>query len=113
MWERMTEGAKHVVSAARGEAEKIHAEYVDTEHILLGLVKEDEGIAAKALLDTGLDLARMQVEILRLVGDSGANAKHYLLTDAQGIPLCFTVTGANAHGVTQLLHACAQSSPRP
>ena len=49
MWERFTERAKHVVSAAREEASRLGSEYVRTEHILLGLCREPEGIAARAL----------------------------------------------------------------
>ena len=49
MWERFTERAKHVVSAAREEATRLGSEYVRTEHILLGLCREPDGIAARAL----------------------------------------------------------------
>ena len=56
MWERFTERAKHVVSAAKQEASRLHSEYVRTEHILLGLCQERDGIAARALENLGADI---------------------------------------------------------
>ena len=63
MWERFTERAKHVVSAAREEATRLGSEYVRTEHILLGLCREPEGIAARALENLGVDIEALAIEI--------------------------------------------------
>ena len=63
MWERFTERAKHVVSTAREEAVRLSSEYVRTEHILLGLCKESEGIAAHALENLGIDTEKLIAEI--------------------------------------------------
>ena len=63
MWERFTERAKHVVSAAREEATRLGSEYVRTEHILLGLCREPEGIAARALANLGVDTDALAAEI--------------------------------------------------
>ncbi len=63
MWERFTERAKHVVSAAREEAVRLGSDYVRTEHILLGLCRESEGIAARALEGLGIDIEVMAAEI--------------------------------------------------
>jgi ATP-dependent Clp protease ATP-binding subunit ClpA len=63
MWERFTERAKRVVSAAREEATRLNSEYVRTEHILLGLCREPEGIAARALENLGVDIEALAVEI--------------------------------------------------
>ncbi len=63
MWERFTERAKHVVSAAREEATRLGSEYVRTEHILLGLCKEPDGIAARALENLGVDIEALAIEI--------------------------------------------------
>ena len=63
MWERFTERAKHVVSAAREEATRLGSEYVRTEHILLGLCREPEGIAARALSNLGVDIETLASEI--------------------------------------------------
>ncbi len=63
MWERFTERAKHVVGSAREEATRLNSEYVRTEHILLGLCRESEGIAAKALENLGVDVEALALEI--------------------------------------------------
>ena len=63
MWDRFTERAKHVVSAAREEATRLGSEYVRTEHILLGLCREPEGIAARALESLGVDIEALAMEI--------------------------------------------------
>jgi ATP-dependent Clp protease ATP-binding subunit ClpC len=63
MWERFTERAKHVVSAAREEATRLGSEYVRTEHILLGLCREPDGIAARAIDNLGVDLEALSLEI--------------------------------------------------
>ena len=63
MWDRFTERAKHVVSAAREEATRLGSEYVRTEHILLGLCRETEGIAARALENLGVDVESLAGEI--------------------------------------------------
>ncbi|MBI1319946.1 MAG: AAA domain-containing protein [Candidatus Hydrogenedens sp.] len=63
MWERFTERAKHVVSAAREEATRLGSEYVRTEHILLGLCREPEGIASRALENLGVDIEALSHEI--------------------------------------------------
>jgi ATP-dependent Clp protease ATP-binding subunit ClpC len=63
MWERFTERAKHVVSAAREEATRLCSEYVRTEHILLGLCREPDGIAARALESLGVDIEALAEEI--------------------------------------------------
>ncbi|NIA15677.1 MAG: AAA domain-containing protein [Nitrospiraceae bacterium] len=65
MWERFTERAKHVVSAAREEAGRLGSEYVRTEHILLGLCRETEGIASRALENMGADIDTIASEIER------------------------------------------------
>lgn len=72
MWERFTERAKHVVSAAREEATRLGSEYVRTEHILLGLCKEPEGIAARALENLGVDVEALGIEIEQQVQPGSA-----------------------------------------
>jgi ATP-dependent Clp protease ATP-binding subunit ClpC len=72
MWERFTERAKHVVSAAREEATRLGSEYVRTEHILLGLCKEPDGIAARALENLGVDIEALAIEIEQQVQPGNA-----------------------------------------
>ncbi len=64
MFERFTDRARRVVVLAQDEARMLNHNYIGTEHILLGLIHEGEGVAAKALesLGIGLDAVRQQVE---------------------------------------------------
>ncbi len=64
MFERFTDRARRVVVLAQDEARMLNHNYIGTEHILLGLIHEGEGVAAKALesLDISLDAVRQQVE---------------------------------------------------
>ena len=64
MFERFTDRARRVVVMAQEEARTLNHNFVGTEHILLGLLREGEGLAAKALesLGIGLDAVRQQVE---------------------------------------------------
>jgi ATP-dependent Clp protease ATP-binding subunit ClpA len=64
MFERFTDRARRVVVLAQQEAIRLDHNYIGTEHLLLGLIREGEGVAARALesLGVGLDAAREQVE---------------------------------------------------
>src|SRR5690242_14944590 len=64
MFERFTERARRVVVLAQEEARLLNHNYIGTEHILLGLVREGEGVAARALESLGIsqDAVRQQVE---------------------------------------------------
>src|SRR5258708_32468881 len=64
MFERFTDRARRVVVLAKEEARMLDHDYIGTEHILLGLIREGEGVAAKALESLGISLeaARRQVE---------------------------------------------------
>src|SRR5215468_8130378 len=64
MFERFTDRARRVIVLAQEEARSLSHNYIGTEHLLLGLIREDEGIAAKALtaLDIELDAVRERIE---------------------------------------------------
>jgi hypothetical protein len=64
MFERFTDRARQVVARAQEEARRLDHNYIGTEHILLGLIHEGEGVAARALesLGVSLDVIRQQVE---------------------------------------------------
>jgi ATP-dependent Clp protease ATP-binding subunit ClpC len=66
MFERFTDRARRVVALAQEEAKRLDHNYIGTEHILLGLICEGGGVAARALesLDISLDVVRQQVEEL-------------------------------------------------
>ncbi len=64
---RFTERARKVILLAKEEAKRFNHDYIGTEHILLGLVKEGEGVAAAVLTSLGLDSENIRVEVERLV----------------------------------------------
>ncbi|MCK4249267.1 MAG: ATP-dependent Clp protease ATP-binding subunit [Candidatus Omnitrophica bacterium] len=67
MFERFTERARKVLILARDEAKHFNHDYVGTEHLLLGLIKEGQGVAAAVLQNLGLDLATIRLEVEKLV----------------------------------------------
>jgi ATP-dependent Clp protease ATP-binding subunit ClpA len=67
-----TPRAKKVVEFSIEEARKLNCAYVGTEHLLLGLIREQEGLAAQVLINLGLSLPAIRNEILRLLGDARA-----------------------------------------
>ena len=73
MFERFTDRSRRVVVLAQEEARMLNREYVGTEHILLGLIREDGGVAAQALESLGIteDAARRQVEEIVERGQTG------------------------------------------
>ncbi|MCA1687039.1 MAG: ATP-dependent Clp protease ATP-binding subunit [Actinobacteria bacterium] len=77
MFERFTERARKVVVLAQEEARHFNHNYIGTEHLLLGLLREDEGVAARALasLNVTLDEVREQVESIVGYGEEGTGAQ--------------------------------------
>ena len=66
--ERFTQRARRVLSLAHQEAERFRQATISTEHVLLGLIAEDEGIAARVLRDLGLEVDRLREMVERLSG---------------------------------------------
>jgi hypothetical protein len=69
-----TPRAKHVLELALNEALALGHNYIGTEHILLGLVSENEGVAARVLLDFGADAEKVRGELFRMLSGRGARA---------------------------------------
>jgi len=67
MFDRFTDRARKVISFARQEAERFNHDYIGTEHILLGLVKEGSGVAANVLENLDVDLEKVRLEVEKLV----------------------------------------------
>jgi len=67
MFNRFTERARKVILLAKEEAKRFNHDYIGTEHILLGLVREGEGVAAAVLMGLGLDPAKVRMEVEKLV----------------------------------------------
>ncbi len=72
--ERFTQRARKVLSLAHQEAERLHQGYIGTEHLLLGMMKEDGGIAGRVLRELGLDAVRMEEVIIRITGSGTTTA---------------------------------------
>jgi ATP-dependent Clp protease ATP-binding subunit ClpC len=67
MYERFTDRARKVMQLANQEAQRFNHEYVGTEHVLLGLVKEGSGVAANVLKNLDVDLRKIRVEVEKIV----------------------------------------------
>jgi ATP-dependent Clp protease ATP-binding subunit ClpA len=68
VFERFTERARHVVVLAQDEARSLKHNYIGTEHILLGLLREEKGIAARALASLGITIDEVRGQVVRIVG---------------------------------------------
>jgi ATP-dependent Clp protease ATP-binding subunit ClpC len=67
MYERFTDRARKVMQLANQEAQRFNHEYIGTEHILLGLVKEGSGVAANVLKNLDVDLRKIRMEVENIV----------------------------------------------
>src|SRR5213083_2485900 len=67
MYERFTDRARKVMQLANQEAQRFQHEYIGTEHILLGLIKEGSGVAANVMKNLNIDLNKVRREIENLV----------------------------------------------
>jgi ATP-dependent Clp protease ATP-binding subunit ClpC len=68
MFERFTDRARRVVVLAQEEARKLNHNYIGTEHLLLGLIRESEGVAAKALESLGISLDAVRQQVREIIG---------------------------------------------
>ncbi|KQT96652.1 MULTISPECIES: ATP-dependent Clp protease ATP-binding subunit [Sanguibacter] len=69
MFERFTDRARRVVVLAQEEARMLNHNYIGTEHILLGLIHEGEGVAAKALESLGISLDAVRSQVTEIIGE--------------------------------------------
>src|SRR5258708_31424156 len=67
-FEKFTERARKVLSLAQEEAQRFQHNYIGTEHLLLGLVREDEGVAAKVLHNFGVELHKVRSAVEFIIG---------------------------------------------
>ena len=67
MYERFTDRARKVMQLANQEAQRFNHEYIGTEHVLLGLIKEGTGVAANVLKNLDVDLRKIRLEVEKLV----------------------------------------------
>jgi len=69
-----TSRAKKVLEFAMSEARELHQAYVGTEHLLLGVLREEKGIGAQVLVDAGVTLQRARSEVFQVLGTEGSEA---------------------------------------
>jgi ATP-dependent Clp protease ATP-binding subunit ClpC len=75
MFSRYTERAQRVIVLAQDEARRLNYDYVGTEHLLLGLIREGEGLAAKALQALGISLEQVRAEVEKMIGKGTASTR--------------------------------------
>ena len=78
MYERFTERARIVVVLAHEEATALRHDYIGTEHLLLGLLREEEGVAAQALTSLGVTEKRVRSQVALLVGTGTEASPHQI-----------------------------------
>ncbi|WP_454942989.1 ATP-dependent Clp protease ATP-binding subunit [Corynebacterium argentoratense] len=78
MFERFTDRARRVIVLAQNEARMLNHSYIGTEHILLGLIHEGEGVAAKALESLGISLAAVRQEVEEIIGHGTTPPKGHI-----------------------------------
>ena len=78
MFERFTERARQVVVLAQEEARTLKHNYIGTEHILLGLIHEGEGVAAKALESLGISLEAVRSQVEEIIGQGGSSPSGHI-----------------------------------
>ena len=69
MFERFTDRARRVVVLAQDEARRLNQNYIGTEHLLLGLIHEGDGIAARALETMGISLEAVRAQVIEIIGE--------------------------------------------
>ncbi len=78
----LTPRAKKVIELAVDEAKKLNHHYIGTEHLLLGLVREGEGIAAGVLESLGVSLDKVRAEVIKVLNQSGGGGGGYAVAGA-------------------------------
>ncbi len=78
MFERFTDRARRVVVLAQEEARLLNHNYIGTEHILLGLIHEGEGVAAKALEQLGISLEAVRTQVEEIIGQGGSSPSGHI-----------------------------------
>ncbi len=96
--ERFTQRARRVLSLAHEEAERMHHNYIGTEHLLLGLIREEGGVAGRVLRELGLDTARVKEMVERLTGIGRQASGHVELSPGTEQVLQYAIEEARRMG---------------
>ena len=71
MFERFTDRARRVLTFAQDEARQLNHSFIGTEHILLGLIREGDGVGAKALQSLGISMQAVRDKVVETIGTAG------------------------------------------
>src|SRR6266516_2036553 len=99
MFERFTDRARRVVVLAQEEARMLNHNYIGTEHILLGLIREGEGVAAQVLVKLGADLNKVRQQVIQLL--NGYQSKEPAGTASESAPSTSLVLDQFGRNLTQ------------
>src|SRR5205809_4563278 len=86
MFERFTDRARRVVVLAQEEARMLDHNYIGTEHILLGLIREGEGVAAQVLQKLGASLDVVRQKVIEVVSGLAGPAREFVAYEGQEEP---------------------------
>jgi ATP-dependent Clp protease ATP-binding subunit ClpC len=78
VFERFTDRARRVVVLAREEARHLHHNFIGTEHILLGLIREGEGVAARVLESLDISLEAVRNRVLEIVDHQAQTSRAHI-----------------------------------
>jgi ATP-dependent Clp protease ATP-binding subunit ClpA len=78
MFERFTDRARQTVVLAQEEARRLGHNYIGTEHLLLGLLREGEGVAAQAIGRMGISLADVRSDVVRIIGETSESPSGHI-----------------------------------
>lgn len=98
MMNRFTDGAKNALTYAKKSTQELGQDYIGTEHLLIGLIKEEKGIAAKTLKSFGLTATKIETLVIQLVGRGQSNSPQIGLTPRTKLVLELAVNEANQMG---------------
>jgi ATP-dependent Clp protease ATP-binding subunit ClpC len=101
-----TSRAKKVLELAMSEARELNHSYVGTEHLLLGLLREEKGIAAQVLTDSGVNLDAARAETLRLLGTEMPQQSQTAQTQGSAAPQAAPPKGEKKSKTPALDHFC-------
>lgn len=98
-FERFTEEARMAVAGAQAEARELGHDYIGTEHLLLGVIRQHEGDVARALRDRGVDLERARGRLLEIVpAAAGESSGHLPFTPRSKQTLELALRESLSHG---------------
>jgi ATP-dependent Clp protease ATP-binding subunit ClpC len=97
VFERFTDRARRVVVLAQEEARLLNHSYIGTEHILLGLIHEGEGVAAKALESLNISLEAVRAQVEEIIGQGGSSPSGHILGTVKSKVVCECVVHQHQH----------------